>query len=129
MRLQEKVSLAKRVREQLGEGFVVLAQPEHPYLLAPPDLLIGGEGLLTAVFSPNSAENRTPRLLGARLVAARLALPEHARCVLLGTEEFIDRAGSGAGRTGTVLSEGNFEIVLSIDDPRGLADMAANNTI
>ena len=122
MRFQETASLAKRVREQLGERFVVAARPEHPYLLAPPDLMIGGEGLLTAVFSPNSAENRAPKLLRTRLVAARLALPEHARCALLGTEEFIYRASE-------FLSLDDFEIVLSIDDPRGLADKAANESI
>jgi hypothetical protein len=127
--LKETASLAKRVRERLGERFVVLARPEHPYLLAPPDLLIGGEGLLTAVFSPKSAETRAPRLLRARLVAARLALPEHARCVLLATKEFIDRARGDVGLAGTLLSQGDFEIVLSIDGPSELAEIATNNSI
>jgi hypothetical protein len=107
MRLQEIVGLAKRIQQQLGDRFVVLARPEHPYLLAPPDLLIGGEGLLTAVFSPKVAEARSPRLLRARLIAGRLALAEHARCILLLTREFD---------VSELVSPRDFEIVLPAND-------------
>jgi hypothetical protein len=83
MRSSELLTLAREVRRQVSNRFTLVAYPDHPYLLEPPELLIGGEGLLTAVFVPKADEMRRPALLQSRLIASRLALPIETRCVLL----------------------------------------------
>jgi hypothetical protein len=123
MRSRHTAYLAENLRDYLGERFVVVERPEHPYLISPPDLLIGGEGLLTAVFLPKAAESRMPRLLYARLVAARLALSERTRCALVFTTEFVHRASFAPE------AQRDFEIVLSIDEPHKLAALVASDKI
>ena len=59
MRSYNTEKFAKKLRSQLGERFVVVARPESPYLISPPDLLIGGEGLLTAAFVPAKRRGKT----------------------------------------------------------------------
>jgi hypothetical protein len=67
-----------------------------------------------------------PRLLYARLVAARLALSEQTRCALVLTTEFVHRADT---RTFALLAQRDFEIVLSIDEPRELAELVASDKV
>jgi len=86
----------------------VVHSPDHPELISGPDVLIGGKGRITAVFRVASSTPR--RLLEARFVATRLALPagsslvavvdpqvepprylaEHAFDVVLGDSEIRD---------------------------------------
>ena len=71
----------------LPEHYVLVLRPDLPNLLRGPDLMIGGEGRLFAIFKFQAAEQRAPDRLLVRLALARLALPRHAVCVLLGDSE------------------------------------------
>jgi hypothetical protein len=66
---------------------VVAVNPDHPELFEGPDILAGLEGRLLAVFSLKRKEARDVRRLATRVLLTRLALPSHARCVLLLDEE------------------------------------------
>jgi hypothetical protein len=68
---------AKTLKRELGGAFHVVAQPDHPMLLSGPDILIGGEGKLTAVVWVGKHESTNS--LVARITAARLALPPETR--------------------------------------------------
>ena len=72
-------NLASRLQRQLPEGFFISRYPDHPHLFAGPDLLIGGEGELCALFLAKQREILRVDGLLARLTASRLALPEHMR--------------------------------------------------
>ncbi|MCZ7938010.1 hypothetical protein [Agrobacterium salinitolerans] len=74
--------LNRLLSKQLSD-FVVAAVPDHPLLMRGPDFLVGGSGILTAVFSPSQAEQKDSRLLANRLILSRLAMPTHTRNVLL----------------------------------------------
>jgi hypothetical protein len=37
---------------------VIAAAPDHPILIEGPDLLIGGEGILVAVYMPKAGDRR-----------------------------------------------------------------------
>jgi hypothetical protein len=75
--------LALGLERALPSGFLVSRYPNHPYLFAGPDLLIGGEGKLCALFFAKRREiSRVDGLL-ARLIASRLSLPEHMRCAVV----------------------------------------------
>lgn len=77
--LVNKSTLSQLLIRNLGSGYVVVAGPDHPDLLVGPDILIGGGGRLTALFCISKATRR--RVLQARVVAARLALPASARFI------------------------------------------------
>jgi hypothetical protein len=73
----------QRVASQLSDGFTVAAKPDHPYLLRGPDVLAGAKGNLIAVFVLTVAEQRSVEQFIARTMLSRLALPAHARFVLV----------------------------------------------
>ncbi len=75
--------LVKQLRTQLENEFVVIDRPDHPFLLIQPDVIVGGKGLLTALFFPSAHELSSPQKLLARLILSRLGLPAHAKCVLM----------------------------------------------
>jgi len=127
MRLTEKVRLGREMRHSLGDRFLVVVRPSHPYLVAPPDFLIGGEGLLTAVFSPSANERRAPLLIRPRLVGARLALPENTRCILLSPRGFLgDTADQSSGQQSLRY---DFDAVVAEESYRQLAEIAASNDV
>src|SRR6185437_8874872 len=127
MRLTEKVRLGREMRHSLGDRFLVVVRPSHPYLVAPPDVLIGGEGLLTAVFSPSANERRAPLLIRPRLVGARLALPENTRCILLSPRGFLgDTADQSSGQQSLRY---DFDAVVAEESYRQLAEIAASNDV
>jgi hypothetical protein len=74
-------SLAATIQRSVGSGYYVVPKPDHPLLLVGPDLLIGGEGKLTAVFFIRKTYKL--RELKARIIACRLALPVRARVIAL----------------------------------------------
>ncbi|MFN9470011.1 hypothetical protein [Acidovorax sp.] len=75
------------LQRELGRAFYVVGRPDHPMLLSGPDILIGGEGKLTAVVSVRKHE-ATTRLL-ARITAARLALPPQTRLLAIVAEDAV----------------------------------------
>lgn len=72
---------------QLTPRFVVSVKPDHPYLFDGPDILAGGDGRLLAIFRPRAAELSSPNRLFARLMLTKIALPDHARYILLADPE------------------------------------------
>ena len=65
--------LAKSLQRGIEGNYLVVPRPDHPMLIAGPDILIGGEGNLTAVFFVSKSTRVA--ILRARVIAARLALP------------------------------------------------------
>lgn len=74
-----------RLRRELDGSFHVVARPDHPMLLSGPDLLIGGEGRLTAALLLDGKESEKSLL--ARITATRLAMPSTTRLLALLTED------------------------------------------
>ena len=74
---------AAALRADLPSSYEVAPRPDHPFLLDGPDLLVGGNGILTAFFEPKREEMVRPDVLLVRLALTRLALPQHCRCVLI----------------------------------------------
>ena len=79
---ERRRSLAKLFQD-LPTGFVAAVRPDHPLLFRAADILVGGLGLMTALFVPTAAERRNPSLLTTRFVLNRLALAPHTRHVLV----------------------------------------------
>jgi len=71
------------IRRAFSRDFTVAAQPDHPYLISGPDVLLGRDGVLVALITPKAKERRSPTSLLVRLAACRLALPAHTRFLLL----------------------------------------------
>jgi hypothetical protein len=69
----KRFDLGRLLARELGGDFIVVPNPDHPELIAGPDVLIGGRGRITATFRVARSTNRS--LLEARVVATRLALP------------------------------------------------------
>lgn len=107
--------------ELLPEHFVVVLRPDVPNLLRGPDLIIGGEGRLFAIFQFQAAEQRSPDRLLARLALARLALPRHTLCVLLWRWERAD------GKTAAIAT--HFHSVITEDSPAVLVDHLLSSEI
>ncbi len=108
-------SIAKPIQKKLGGSYYVVPRPDHPLLLSGPDILIGGNGRLTAVFLiPRSVRDRHLR---ARLTAARLALPIDSRLVAI--------CDTGTCPSNSRLFE-NFDEILTSQSP--VDDIAAYST-
>jgi uncharacterized protein YbaR (Trm112 family) len=82
--------LEESLQGELPPNFITASGPDHPLLLRGPDLLVGGEGIMTAVYTPSAVERQNPAHLKNRFVLARLALPVHTRHVLV-AESAADR--------------------------------------
>ncbi|TJW14952.1 MAG: hypothetical protein E5W82_09510 [Mesorhizobium sp.] len=78
--------LARALRSALPSSAVVAERADHPLLFTGPDIVVGSEGNLVAIFIPKALELKSWKALLSRLTAVRLALPAHAKCVLLSTE-------------------------------------------
>jgi hypothetical protein len=81
--VKQRRSLAERVRDALPQEYVVVSNPDHPLVLRPPDLLIGGNGRSVALFIPTSVERGNESKLKNRIILNRLALPAHTHFVLV----------------------------------------------
>ena len=74
------------VRNRLWEKFnsdEIVERPVHPLLLRAPDFLLGSEGIISALFTPQALEHGNPAHLLSRLIASRLALPNKSKMILL----------------------------------------------
>ncbi len=92
--------------------YTFVDRPDHPLLYEGPDILVAAPEKLAAIFVCKTAEGEQPRRLLSRLVAARLALPEHTRCILVVPEE--------QRQIGERLSY-HFHATLDVSDPASLA--------
>jgi len=119
MRVEETCQAVKHL---LPNDYVVVLRPDLPNLLRGPDLMIGGAGRLFAIFRLQSAEQRTPDRLLARLALSRLALPQHTVCVLLWDSQGADRD------TMTVLTS-HFHATIPDDSPGVLSDQVLESSV
>lgn len=111
-------AIAKSIQRTISSSFQVVSRPDHPLLLSGPDLLIGGEGKITAVFLIQKAV-RQPQLR-ARITASRLALPAETRILAL----VDDNSGP---MPNSLLS--NFdEIFVGKNDARAISVFASTDT-
>lgn len=81
--VQQRKTLLKELRSALSEEYVIVSNPDHPLVLRSPDLLVGGNGHLIAIFVPTSVERNSLRNLRDRLILNLLALPAHTQFVLV----------------------------------------------
>jgi len=100
----QRSQILEQVNRYLRDNYVVSVEPDLPHLLVGPDLLAGGNGRLAAIFTPKSTELRAPDQLITRFVLSRLALPKHAKCILIvdperHTEPFISQVGRSFHQT------------------------------
>lgn len=72
-----RTTIIDRLRREIRGSFQVVARPDHPMLLSGPDLLIGGEGKLTAVIKVGKRDSAS--VIAARTMAIRLAMPSNTR--------------------------------------------------
>lgn len=92
------------MERELGGDFIVVGAPDHPLLLRPADVIVGGRSSLTAVMTPTVHEARRPEIFEARLTLNMMALPPNTKFVFVGREHLK----FSAGRV--------FAAELSIDD-------------
>lgn len=100
----QRSQILEQTNRYLRDNYVVSVEPDLPHLLVGPDLLVGGNERLIAVFTPKTSELRRPDELIVRLTLSRLALPKHARCILVVDHErhretFISQLSQSFDRT------------------------------
>lgn len=81
-------SALSQLWERLRSECTLAAEPDHPYLLSPPDALIAKNGLLTAIFLISDGKPELIERLLIRLAISKLALPRHTKCVLIMMSEW-----------------------------------------
>lgn len=86
--------IASIIKGLLNEDYRISINPDLLYLVLPPDILVGGEGNLTAIFVPTKNELKRPSDLLARLAACRLALPTHLQCVLFMDDNSVSESAT-----------------------------------
>jgi hypothetical protein len=52
--------VARELGDEIPSSYLIVTAPDHPLLVEGPDLLIGGEGNLVAVFMPNASDRKMP---------------------------------------------------------------------
>ena len=80
--------------DSLPRDATAVVYPDHPYLLQPPDILVGRRGQLTAVFLLSDDEHLgRGRHRLARYLLCRLALPAHTAFLVIAND--LDAADDG----------------------------------
>lgn len=105
-----RYQISNDLSRALGADFNVVPSPDHPELISAPDVIVGGRGRVTAMF--RVARSTRPRMLEARVVAARLALPPGSSLVALVEDDAESRLE---------LVRRGFDFVLRSSDTRHLA--------
>ena len=78
-----QTDLSRRLRQQLGGDFVVVAAPDHPLVMRSVDVLVGGRSGLTAFVMASAEERLRPELLASRVTLNKAALPPEAQFVFV----------------------------------------------
>ena len=76
-------STTKRLLRAIGSRYTVSASPDFLHLISGPDLILGRDGKLCAIFIPRVAETKNADQLLFRLAISRLGLPNHLTSVLI----------------------------------------------
>lgn len=96
---------------ELGGDFIVIGAPDHPFLLRPADVIVGGRSNLTAIFTPTAEEIRRPKHFEARVTLNMMALPPNTKFVSVGSE--MPQSSSSQ----------RFAAEISLDDRRWTHDL------
>ena len=64
----------------------IVASPDHPVLITPPDGLVAKNGKISAYYKLLSTEKKSPKNLLSRLALCRYALPTHTQHILIANE-------------------------------------------
>ncbi len=80
MSVSRIAALAKYIDRRVPADHLVVPFPDPPNMLLAPDILVGGDGRLSAIFVVQ--RNTSMGTLRARLISARLLLPVHTRMLL-----------------------------------------------
>lgn len=78
-----KNSITDKIKAEFKREYNVAVFPDFPHLISAPDILIGGNGKLCAIFIAKIYELHQPDLLLSRLVLSRLGLPDNLISVLV----------------------------------------------
>lgn len=78
-----KQKIYSRLKRNLSGDFLIIKDPDHPYLISPPEILLAVPERLLAIFFIKGHETSSPYRLISRLVASRLALPQSTSCILV----------------------------------------------
>ncbi|TSD84154.1 hypothetical protein FFK22_034105 [Mycobacterium sp. KBS0706] len=113
---EQRSEITRLFHRELETSYIVVSGPDHPLLIEGPDVLVGGEGGMLAIFMPKAKERARPDQLEVRFILSRLALPPDVRHVMILNEAPYSRAIELLGR--------NFAIVLRWDSRRDLAKIA-----
>lgn len=113
---EQRQEVARLLIRELSSGDVVVSAPDHPLLIEGPDVVVGGEGGLLAIYIPKAKERRRPSHLKVRFILSRLALPPDSRHVLILRSPTEDSIGSQFA--------GDFATILQWNRRRDLADLA-----
>lgn len=82
----QRKTITQQLKRTMTSNFVIVNGPDHPLLLRPPDLIIGGEGRLTAIMLATAEEARSPDQAKARYTLCRAALPQESVFVFVATD-------------------------------------------
>ncbi|HVJ78104.1 MAG TPA: hypothetical protein VM620_09735 [Hyphomicrobium sp.] len=119
-------SIHKRRREiadyicrTLDGEHVVVTTPDHPLVMRPVDVLVGGKSGITAVVIPTADELKRSKLLHTRLTLNRLALPPESKFILIDAQpDLFDRSAEKPTVLASDDPELNRQIVSIISHPK-----------
>lgn len=84
-----KHKIHNSLKKNLSGDFLIIKDPDHPYLISPPEILLAAPERLLAIFIIKSFEASSPYRLISRLVASKLALPQSTLCILVSSTKSI----------------------------------------
>ncbi|MDT3282996.1 hypothetical protein [Shewanella scandinavica] len=102
----------------------IVASPDHPVLVTPPDGLVAKNGKIAAYYKLLSTEKKSPKNLLSRLALCRYALPTHTQHILIANENndssVIDKVYSSFDRV-IELNDLNQSLLLLNESPNNLS--------
>jgi len=97
--------MVRAVVRRLPPRATTVVYPDHPYLLQPPEILVGHRGAMTAIFLLGDGERLgTGRHVLARYLLCRFALPAHAVFLVIATRPDLAEAAADAEVADKVVS-------------------------
>lgn len=111
--------LAQVLQRELGSQFFVVPYPDHPEMSGGPEILVGGDGAQTAIFSLDAAIVGRCEL-EARLISGRLALPARTRFVGVVDSKNADQVN---------FIERHFDDVVDVRETSRITNLCRNSNL
>jgi hypothetical protein len=109
---QYRKEIAEHLRRTVDGNMIVVTTPNHPMVMRPLDIVVGGQSGLTAMIIPTVNELRDPSLLHSRVSLNRLAMPPATTFVYLG------RAGDDK-----IATDLPFSATIDLEDQDAIATL------